>query len=721
MAGGWGDPRNKVRIGVFWDSIEYNADKSQARIKGARVRIDRGVPISDSSNEWFTSGAAIVDEDWVNSDVGGSGEKTIRTLDGQWNNLSYTEETTVTFSARAEHIDYAGDTLFASRQVTFIKRPVSVPDPPTSLVVSGSGSSRTLTWDYTSTTAKPVTKTIVQVQLDTGSYAPLGQPTSKTITASGLPDNSRIRFRAATANASGQSDWVYSAYTYTKPAAPTDTTATKLVDGSVQVSATDKSAWETSFEFRDSPDGSTWEAPVSNPTATWIHTSPSLAVTHRYQVRAKLADGQTSDWSATSNVIALLSKPNPPTNLSPNGAARDPDRAIPFSWKRSHPDSTPQTKYQFRSRMSSGDPWTTSAETSSSTEQMIVPAGTFSAGTLEWQVRTLGLHADWSDWSASAYATLAPSPLTSISSPGLSVGTSRLVVELGYSDPGGSPQASGTVRVTRDGETTPFLTLSGSGSATIYDFSSTPLDEGVYLIEAETVNSLGLHSDVAEMWITVTYLPPVTPEVFSTSWDPVAGSLSISTSNALGDGTTTADTVSQSLYRVTGGARQLVATGDPDATFLDETPATLGQEYVLVAWTEEGARSETVFTVDPDDSVLGWFYIWKPEAQARFKAGVKRTRSASLAVTVDQYAGRAEAVSTYGVGISEETGFSMLLFPEAEGTDWLQLRRVALTPGDAIVRSPDGLRFRGAIGSTGATDSNLIYQEATLSITHVGV
>ena len=45
MAGGWGSAKNSIRIGVFWDGVEYNSDKSQARITDPRIAIDRGVNI----------------------------------------------------------------------------------------------------------------------------------------------------------------------------------------------------------------------------------------------------------------------------------------------------------------------------------------------------------------------------------------------------------------------------------------------------------------------------------------------------------------------------------------------------------------------------------------------------------------------------------------------------------------------------------------------------
>ena len=51
MAGDWGSSSGGVRIGAFYTSIEYRNGGAEARITGAKIRID-SPNITDSSNSW---------------------------------------------------------------------------------------------------------------------------------------------------------------------------------------------------------------------------------------------------------------------------------------------------------------------------------------------------------------------------------------------------------------------------------------------------------------------------------------------------------------------------------------------------------------------------------------------------------------------------------------------------------------------------------------------
>jgi hypothetical protein len=54
MAGDWGSSSGGVRIGAFYTSIEYRNGGAEARITGAKIRID-SPNITDSSNSWSWS------------------------------------------------------------------------------------------------------------------------------------------------------------------------------------------------------------------------------------------------------------------------------------------------------------------------------------------------------------------------------------------------------------------------------------------------------------------------------------------------------------------------------------------------------------------------------------------------------------------------------------------------------------------------------------------
>ncbi len=121
MAGKWsGSPGNKIDVGFFYDSIEVNAAGTQARIKGGRIRIRRGVRISDSTNKLTWSGGLVADGSASNLNLSGSGDKTIKTVTGQWVPLTTTAPAAkATGKFTLSGVNYAGKTLTVSVTVTF--------------------------------------------------------------------------------------------------------------------------------------------------------------------------------------------------------------------------------------------------------------------------------------------------------------------------------------------------------------------------------------------------------------------------------------------------------------------------------------------------------------------------------------------------------------------------------------------------------------------------
>ena len=119
MAGSWGSKKNGVRVGFFYDSIQMNTAGTAARITGGRIRIDRDVNISDSTNSLSWSGGAIVDGSSSNLNLSGSGAKTIKSVSGSWVTLSTTKKVKESAAASLSGVNYAGGTLTVSVTVTY--------------------------------------------------------------------------------------------------------------------------------------------------------------------------------------------------------------------------------------------------------------------------------------------------------------------------------------------------------------------------------------------------------------------------------------------------------------------------------------------------------------------------------------------------------------------------------------------------------------------------
>lgn len=120
MAGKWGSSKNGIAVGFFYDSIQMNAAGTQARIVGGRIRIRRGVNIVDSTNSLSWSGGAVSDGSSSNLNLNGSGDKTIKSVTGQWQTLSTTTPAVkATASVSLSGVNYAGGTLTVSVTVTY--------------------------------------------------------------------------------------------------------------------------------------------------------------------------------------------------------------------------------------------------------------------------------------------------------------------------------------------------------------------------------------------------------------------------------------------------------------------------------------------------------------------------------------------------------------------------------------------------------------------------
>ena len=114
---------------------------------------------------------------------------------------------------------------------TVTQQTISAPDAPTNVAaswtLSGSTATGALSWDATSTSAKPIDSQELQVSRAGGAYVALATPTAATrsYTDSAFNDTGTATYRIRTTNAAGSSAWVMSNTIQNKPAVPTITAA----------------------------------------------------------------------------------------------------------------------------------------------------------------------------------------------------------------------------------------------------------------------------------------------------------------------------------------------------------------------------------------------------------------------------------------------------------------------------------------------------------------
>lgn len=527
-----------AQIVLAYDYIEVNGDGSAARLVGARADWWQKTGWSDSTNWMDVIGSATTHgRQFTNERV--NAPKTWW-FDPVWVPLQYGADTRVNLAVTLYGISYFrgdGNTSTFSWGVDLPQRTYDWPDPATDMHASRAADDRiNLSWvpHYTGPAgSKPWLAQYIE-RSEGGGWEADHRNVSGELSwsSTGWTDtstqpNKTYWYRHAARNPRGLSAWAYAPETiYTTPAAPTDATATKLADGSIQVTATNRAPQGVAFAIDDSPDGVTWTRVATDVSLPWIHAAPTTTVTHRYRVSVRVPDGSLwSAWSATSNIIQLLAKPNRPTGLTPAVAARG--EVITARWTPQPVDGTPQQAYELRHRLTGAGVWATTGAVSSSSASKAFGTGDYAAD-FEWQVRTKHQHVDWSDWSETRVTSVTARPAVTLVAPsaGATITSGTLTVQGGYFQADSLPLASWRATLRRAG--IDLQTLSGSTLAGLAQIAFTPvmLNDTTVSVSMEVQSSAGLWSTLQEWTWPVVFIAPLPPEV-EILWDADRAACSI--------------------------------------------------------------------------------------------------------------------------------------------------------------------------------------------------
>ena len=487
-------------------------------------------------------------------------------------------------------------------------------------------------------------------------------------------------------------DWsteAWSGYVVSTLALPSGLTA-KRVGPDVVLTWTNQSGTSTGAVIQSSTNGgSTWSAlasPTGTALTTWTHASASQASTWTYRV-ALTAGAQTSAYSTASNTVAIPAAPAAPSNLA-SPPVFDPAAAVVFSWQHVPVDTTDQSAYELQYRdQAVGGAFTSTGKITSGTQSRSFAAGTFLVGKrYEWQVRTYGLHASPSPWSALAVSATSTTPVASlaVADP---YGSSTLTATAGYYQAESSPVATVSWTLQR-GATLLEQATDTSGSLT-HAFAS-PLSSGsTYTLTATVQSVAGLQSVPSSQTFTVTFAPPPAP-VTSANFSPVTGSVLVSWSVPAGSPAA----VSVEVWR---GTLRLASGLPLSGSILDRIPPLgTGLLYRVLAFSALPSTSETDEVVDTHiaeseyNRILlnggpGWTKLVGLSLNPR--VGL----SASLDRVAKQYAGRPDPVMYSGEARSKTLAISGMLDPAAGAADALE--DLVMTPGVACYRDPDGRRI----------------------------
>lgn len=164
----------------------------------------------------------------------------------------------------------------------------------------------------------------------------------------------------------------------------------------------------TTFRWR--VQGSTTEhtlAVTGQSVTVPANTFPAQS-TIEWRVECTTAHGQSavSEWQT---VTTADEAPGAPTNLAPQNVFLHNDEDNVFSWQHNSPTGTAQTRAELQVS-ENGSTWSTLATVTGDVGHVTVTAGTLTAGTKLWRVRTYNADNVAGEWSESAMIVLMGAP-----------------------------------------------------------------------------------------------------------------------------------------------------------------------------------------------------------------------------------------------------------------------------------------------------------------------
>ena len=521
----WGNSINGIRVGVAWRD-PASPSPAGGQTVTADIYIDRAVNITDTSNLLQWTGSKLVSGSVSNLNLSGVGQKLIHSVSAS-GAVGGNMDIAVTLNG----VEYAPGNLNAGQSVWV---PYAKPATPSSGSVARVSDSRAdCSWSVSSTSAAPVSSQGVDRQRDDGAWATVASlgAGARSWSDTSLEPNRKYRFAVWVANSAGTSSSRDLGTIYTTPLAATAPTWKKTATGDVALSWLVRARWGSKQWVEESTDGgATWvkrSPDLSATAAGWTHPSPSTSVQHQYRIVTVVPSGLQA-VSGASDPVVLIAPPNKPTPVGPVGVAALGEPIL-YTWRHNPADGTPQTAYELRHRPDSAASWTTTGLVTSPTSSYTQTVGIYTGGTPEWQVRTKGQHADWSDWSDLAVYGLSTRPVAGLTTPDSSGtwGSSEMLIEGTYHDAEGTPLQAWRIRLSADGQADQVW--SGSSAPIAALVSSMP-DGAAFTVTLDVQDANGLWSTPAIRAFTVTYAQPVVPTV-SIVWDPDRATAAVQITN----------------------------------------------------------------------------------------------------------------------------------------------------------------------------------------------
>lgn len=392
------------------------------------------------------------------------------------------------------------------------------------------------------------TYTRLTVAYNGESFSPLGYSSSGQLSVQRMMPDSYYYFTAVAGNSTGESSAVplgtggtYAKF-FTKPAAPSNVVVYPKTSNSVGIKYRVNARHKHGLRFESST-GQYWT--LGDGVASTVPSETTLTVPAnadmRFRVQSYVGNENEriySEWSEWSDSVSVLSIPNAPTRITPDGGLHNNSSGYPIhvSWQHNPTDSTPQSQWRLRYRAKGSVDWSIPAVYTGSVSEATLPLSLWNQirtlTRVEIQLSTMGgLTGAWSPWSATASFNLAPPPGVRILKPLRGTPSSnlyrsnRLAVE--WSTLSSYTQTGWKARYRKASEADWLETKEGEGEETSIVFDTSLQDNTTYYAEVLTRISANIWSTSGALVVfTVKFLPPGAPAVSGSRFDGSIGSAS---------------------------------------------------------------------------------------------------------------------------------------------------------------------------------------------------
>lgn len=436
-------------------------------------------------------------------------------------------------------------------------------------------------------------------------------------------------------------------------------------------------------------------------TVTQTNVTVDPALSYRWRNIVTVSSPTLQATSEATTPILYVQRPNKPRLTGPNTVQSSAAQTL-FTWSHESVDGSPQSAYELRTRPV-GNGWATVSGTTVQERSVSISV----PGMYEWQVRTKGAHADWSDWSDVGVVEVVNPPAVTITSPtdGGTIPGNILAATIAYVDDSGAVMRSWSAELLdADGDT--LATRSGTGLTV--RFPNTPLENHTdYELRVTVLSASGLTSFPDSVQFSTDFAGPATPSV-TAAWLPDEGMVAVSTS----PGTGSPATVRLRIERSIDGGEWVPVASDLPASSVGvsdaRVPLNVSARYRAVATSALGVETASDPVTVTTETGLMWLHA-QDGAAAALRFGRTVSVSEGAEVVLETYldeSGGGKPTAHFGPSRPVEVSASGVLLRSHPGSATIAQFR-ALLGQHVWYRDRDGRAFWAVLtGAPSFQDGN---------------